>query len=201
MFLAEKGLTIPIVDVDLLGGENRRGTYLERNPGGQLPSLELDDGTLIAETVAIFEYLEELNPTPALIGTNPKERAETRMWQRRIELRITEHLYNGFRYAEGLGLFADRMRCLPEAAEGLKLTVQDNLRWLDTLIAGRDTIVPGRFTMADIILYCAVDFGITVGQSLPDGATNIARWFAATASRPSAEASLHAEAAARGMRG
>jgi len=92
MFLAEKGLTIATKDVDLMGAENRRPPYTDRNPGGQLPALELDDGAVIGETVAIFEYLEEQNPKPALIGANAKERAETRMWQRRIELRITEHL-------------------------------------------------------------------------------------------------------------
>ena len=99
MFLLEKGLDLPRLTVDLLGAENRRAPYTDRNPGGQLPALELDDGRTLAETVAIFEYLEEKQPRPPLIGTTPEERAETRMWQRRIELRITEHLYNGFRFA------------------------------------------------------------------------------------------------------
>src|SRR5204863_4395527 len=103
--------------------------------GGQLPALELEDGRTIGETVAIFEYLEEKHPRPALIGTTAEERAETRMWQRRIELKITEHLYNGFRFAEGVELFKPRMRVLPEAAEGLKATVRDNLAWLDRLLA------------------------------------------------------------------
>ena len=81
------------------------------------------------------------------------------MWQRRIELRITEHLYNGFRFAEGIELFRPRLRVLPEAAEGLKATVRDNLGWLDALMAGKQFIVGDRFTIADIILYCALDFG------------------------------------------
>ena len=127
MVLLEKRLTLPTVNVDLLGGENRRGEYVERNPGGQMPALELDDGRLLGETVAIFEYLEEKHPEPALIGRTPEERAETRMWQRRMELRITEHLYNGFRFAEGLELFRPRMRVLPEAADGLKAVARDGL--------------------------------------------------------------------------
>ena len=91
MFLAEKGITIPSKTVDLMGAENRRPPYTDRNPGGQVPALELDNGKCIGETVAIWEYLEEKHPTPALIGTTAEERAETRQWQRRVELQITEH--------------------------------------------------------------------------------------------------------------
>jgi glutathione S-transferase len=201
MFLAEKGLDIPRVPVDLLGAENRRAPYTERNPGGQLPALELDDGRVIAETVAIFEYLDERHPRPPLIGATPEERAETRMWQRRIELRITEHLYNGFRFAEGLDLFRPRMRVLPEAAAGLKATVRDNLAWLDGLVGAKPFVVGDRFTIADIILYCALDFGASVGQPLDPALGRLAAWKARVAARPSATASLHEQAAATGMRG
>jgi len=201
MFLLEKGLDIPTVTVDLLGAENRRAPYTDRNPGGQLPALELDDGRTIGETVAIFEYLEEKHPRPALIGTTAEERAETRMWQRRIELKITEHLYNGFRFAEGIELFKPRMRVLPEAAEGLKATARDNLAWLDALLRGHDFIVGDRFTIADIILYNALDFGGSVGQPLDKALANVGAWYARVGARPSAAASLHPQSAARGMKG
>ncbi len=201
MFLAEKSIELPLVDVDLLAAENRRAPYTDRNPGGQLPALELDDGRTIGETVAIFEYLEEKHPRPSLIGTTPEERAETRMWQRRIELKITEHLYNGFRFAEGLELFKPRMRVLPEAADGLKATARDNLAWLDRLLADKTFIAGDRFTIADIILYCAVDFGSTVGQPLDPALTNVGTWLARVAARQSASASLHPQSAATGMRG
>lgn len=201
MFLAEKGVTIPTKEIDILGAENRRPPYTDRNPGGQLPALELDDGTVIAETVAIFEYLEEQNPRPALIGSNAKERAETRMWQRRIELRVTENLYNGFRFAEGLGLFKDRMHCLPEAASGLKQIAQENLHWLDKLLGNRPFIAGDRFTIADIILYCALDFGRSVGQALPADTAKVQAWFDRVSARPSATASLHPGSAQTGMRG
>ncbi|MHB8381066.1 MAG: glutathione S-transferase family protein, partial [Candidatus Binataceae bacterium] len=163
MFLAEKGIKLDTKTVDLMAAENRRAPYTDRNPGGQLPALELDNGQCIGETVAIWEYLEEKHPTPALIGATAEERAEARMWQRRIELKITEHLYNGFRYSEGAALFKDRMRILPEAAPGLKQVSQDGLKWLDGLLADRDYIAGERFTIADIILYCALDFGSGVG--------------------------------------
>ena len=201
MFLLEKGLDLPNVTVDLLGAENRRAPYTDRNPGGQLPALELDDGRTIAETVAIFEYLEEKHPRPALIGTTAEERAETRMWQRRIELKITEHLYNGFRFAEGLALFQPRMRVLPEAADGLKATAKDNLQWLDGLLADKQWVAGDRFTIADIILYCALDFGRGVGQPFDPSLKNVAAWFERITARPSAKASLHPMSEAIGSAG
>jgi len=201
MVLLEKGLAFPTVPVDLLGGENRRAPYTDRNPGGQVPALELDDGRTIGETVAIFELLEEKYPRPALIGTTPEDRAETRMWTRRIELGITEHLYNAFRYAEGLELFRPRMRVLPEAADGLKAVVRDKLAWLDALLPGKPFIAGDRFTIADVVLYVALDFGASVGQPLDPGLPRVAAWFARVADRPSAAASLHPSAAAIGMRG
>jgi glutathione S-transferase len=201
MFLLEKKLSFPIAEIDLLGMENRRPPYTDRNPGAQVPALELDDGTLLAETVAIFEYLEEKHPSPPLIGSNAEERAQTRMWQRRMEMRITEHLYNGFRFAEGIELFKPRMRVLPEAAEGLKAIVRDNLAWLDPLLAGKRFIVADRFTIADIILYCALDFGRGVAQPIDPGHKHLQAWFARVAERPSATGSLHPMSSAIGSAG
>ncbi len=201
IFLAEKGITIPKKDVDLMGAENRKPPYTDRNPGGQLPALELDNGKCIGETVAIWEYLEEKHPTPALIGTTAEQRAETRMWQRRIELQITEHLYNGFRYAEGAELFKSRMRILPEAAPGLKAIVQDKLKWLDNLLEGKQYIAGDRFTIADIILFAALDFGGSVGQKIDPSLKNVNAWFKRVDGRPSAKASLHPGSAQTGMKG
>ena len=189
IFAAEKGYAFPeVVEVDLMSGANRKAPYLAKNPAGQLPALELDDGRVIAETIAICEYLEEIAPRPALIGSDPAERAETRMWVRRIEWKIIQPLADGFRFAEGLPLFKDRIRTLPEAAAGLKATAQDGLAWLDQQIAGRDTIVPKRFTIADIALYAFLDFGASVGQPLPPSAKNLAAWFEKGKARPSAKA-------------
>src|SRR5207237_6737785 len=126
LFLHDKGFTLPKTDVDLMGAENRRTPYTDKNPGGQLPALELDGGPVIGETVAIFEYLEEKHPSPALIGRTAEERAETRQWQRRVELRITEHLYNAYRFAEVLSLFQYRMRVLHEAAHGTTAPIDAN---------------------------------------------------------------------------
>ncbi len=191
---------MPREELDVVAGENRQPGYTDRNPAGQLPALELDDGSIVSETVAIFEYLDEVNPENPLVGGTPEERAETRMWQRRVELGITEHLYNGFRYSEGLPLFEGRMRCLPEAADGLKAKVQDGLVWLDQELTGKDWIVGPRFTVADIILASALDFGSSVGQPLDPGLKNLGSWWGRIESRPAFEGSIHRNAGATGMR-
>ena len=189
MFAAEKGYQFDAVEeVDLIKGANRKEPYLSKNPSGQLPCVELSDGRFIAETIAICELIEETQPKPALIGTTPEDRAETRMWVRRVEWKIVQPMADGFRFSEGLPLFKDRIRTLPEAAAGLKAIAQDGLAWLDGQLAGRDTIVPGRFTLADIALYAFVDFGGSVGQALDPALENLANWLAKTKGRPSAQA-------------
>jgi glutathione S-transferase len=200
MFMAEKGLTLDKQEIDIMAGENRRAPYTDKNPGGQMPALELDNGSVLAETVAICEYLEEKNPKPALIGSTPEERAETRMWTRRIELRITGPLTDGFRFGEGIQMFKDRMRTVPEAADGLKAIARDGEVWLDGLLRGKKFVCGDRFTLADIVLYNFLDFGKGVGQAPDAGLKNLAGWFDRVASRPSAEASLHPIAKAGNMR-
>ncbi|MCP5198689.1 MAG: glutathione S-transferase family protein [Gammaproteobacteria bacterium] len=194
MFALEKGMELPAVEHDLMGGENRAEPYLKKNPGGQMPALELDDGTVIAETVTICEYLEEMQPLPALVGTNPVERANTRMWVRRVELNVTENMYNAFRYAEGIEIFRNRMVCIPEAADGLKKKARAGREWLDGLIAGRDFIAGDKISLADIVLYCCMDFAKDVGQPIEDDLPNLKAWYDRMHARPSASGSLHAAA-------
>ena len=190
MFCAEKGIELPSVPVDIIAGENRRPPYnAEVNPNGQVPALELDDGSILCETVAICEYLEELHPNPPLIGSTPEERAETRMWDRRVEFRVTEPLANGFHFGEGLPLFKDRVRVIPEASDGLKATAQDGLAWLDDQLEGKKFLCGDRFTLADIVLFSFVDFGAGSGQPRDPALKNVTAWFERVASRPSAEAS------------
>jgi glutathione S-transferase len=200
MFMLEKGLTIPAEQVDIMAGANRRPPYTDKNPSGQMPALELDNGLVLAETVAICEYLEDKNPNPALIGRTPEEKAETRMWTRRVELKITNPLTDGFRYGEGIAMFKDRMRTIPQAAADLKALAQDGLAWLDGQLAGKQWICGNRFTLADIVLYAIADFGAGVGQKLNPQHKNVTAWFERVGKRPSAEASLHPVAKAGGMR-
>lgn len=188
MFIAEKGLSIPSQDVNLMAGENRQETHLKRNPHGQMPALELDNGHFISEIMAICEYLEDTHPKPALIGSTPEEKAEARMWTRRIDLNICEPMANGFRFSNGLQLFQNRIVTVPEAADGLKRMAQDRLGWLDGQIAGREYVCGTRFTLADMLLFCFAEFGATVGQPLNPEHKNLAAWFARVKDRPSTKA-------------
>jgi glutathione S-transferase len=188
MFMAEKGIEIPKQTVDLRGGENRQEAHLKRNPHGQMPTLELDDGSYLSEITAICEYLEEKTPRPALIGSTAEERAECRMWTRRVDLNICEHLANGYRFGEGLKFFQKRIPVAPEASPGLKMIAANRLQWLDGQIAGKEYLCGNRFTLADILLYCWLEFGKQVGQPLDPANTNIAAWVARVAQRPSAKA-------------
>jgi glutathione S-transferase len=151
--------------------------------------------------VVMCEFLEDHHPTPALVGTNAIERAEARMWNRRIEQKITENMYNGFRFGEGLDLFKERMRCMPEAADSLKVIAQDGLKWFDEQITGKQFICGDRLTIGDLVLYCCTDFAKGVGQPLDADLKNFSEWFARVEARPSASASLHAAAEEVGMRG
>jgi glutathione S-transferase len=188
VFAAERGIELQKQRVDLRGGENRREPYLSKNPSGQMPALELDSGFVLAEIIPICEYLDEIAPGPSLIGSNAQERAETRMWTRRIDLNIVEPMAQGFRYAEGLKLFQSRIHVIPHAADDLKAIAQEKLAWLDGLIAGRDFICGARLTLADVLLFCFLDFGATVGQPINPALTNIVAHHAKMAARPSAHA-------------
>jgi len=189
MFMAEKGLEIPRVEVDLRGGENRQADHLRRNPAGQTPTLEMDDGQFLSEVTAICEYLEEKHPELALIGASAEERAMTRMWTRRIDLNIVEPMLTGYRSSQGFKFFQERMRLFPQAADDLKIHAQERITWLDGLIGGRDYIAGARFTLADILLFCTLDFGANVGQPLNPDNANIVAWFERVKVRPSVEAS------------
>lgn len=201
MFLLEKNITLPFVNVDILAGESRKSPYLEKNPVGQTPGLQLDDGRVIAETVVICEYLEEQHPTPALIGTNALERAEARMALRRMELNATEYLYNGFRFGAGLEMFKDRVRCLPEAAEGLNAKGADGLKLADSLLKGKSFLCGNRLTIGDLVLYCCVDFCASAGFKVSADLTNLHAWLERINGRPSASASLSPNWSEIGLRG
>ena len=201
MYLLEKNLSIPLQTIDVFAGENRQQPFLARNPAGQTPALLLDNGRCLSESVAIMEYLDEMHPDPALIGTTPEERAETRQWQRRIELNITENIHNAYHYAEGLARFEPRIPVAPEAAAGLKRVAQDRIVWLDGMLEDDAFIAGDRFTIADIWLYVWLDFAGSVGQPFDPALPWIAPWFARIASRPAAAASLHPDCKPGGVRG
>ena len=190
MFMAERGISgIPSETIDLRGGENRREPYVSKNPSGTSPALVLDNGSVLAEITAICEYLDEIGPAGStLIGKTPEERAETRMWTRRIDLYILEPMANGFRYTDGLKMFENRIHCIPAAGADLKAIAQEKLTWLDGLIAGRSYICGERLTLADILLFVFLDFFVGVKQPLNEANRNIMALYGRMKARPSATA-------------
>jgi glutathione S-transferase len=188
MLLKEKGVELPSETVDIMAGVNRQADFLKVNPRGTSPALVLDSGEVISEITAICEFIEEMHPDTPLIGSSPEQRAETRMWVRRIDLGFCEPGANGFRFAEGLQLFESRMRCLPEASDGLKAVAQDFLKWLDGALAGKQYICGDRFSLADIMLYCFMTFAAKVGQAIDPANANVAAWYERMDGRDTTEA-------------
>ena len=188
-FLAEKRLEIPRYEVDLLLGENRDPEFLKLNPSGQTPALELNDGTIVSEGVVICEYVEENFPDPPLIGTSAKERGVTRMWWRKVELNICQPMILGFYYGEGLETYRTRMRCIPEAADGMKEKARDGMRWMNGLLRGEWVAGPS-FTVADIHLFAFLDEMAEKGQPIPDDCDELKAWLQRVGARPAAEMSL-----------
>lgn len=199
-FLAEKGIDLPRIEVDILNAENRQGDFLNKNPSGQTPLLMLADGTPLAETYAICEYLEDLYPAVPLIGSTREEKAVTRMWWRRAELTICHPMVQGFYYAEGYELFKDRIYCIPSAADQLKEKARAGMAWLDGVMGARAYLAGERFTVADICLYCYIDQLRSVGQPIPKGLKTLQAWFDRVTKRPAADASVWKDQP-MGMRG
>lgn len=186
VFLAEKGISVPYEDVDIANAVNRQPEFRKKNPLAGVPVLELDDGTCIAESVAICRYFEGIQPDPALMGVDAKDRAIVEMWNRRMELALLMPIADSFRQRHEF--FKGRIRQLPEYAELQKLNAQDALQWLDRELANRRYIAGDRYSIADITAMIAIDFGRVSKISIQPEQKNLARWHGEVSSRPSAKA-------------
>ena len=186
VFLAEKGVQVPCEDVDIGKAVNRQPEFRKKNPMAGVPVLELDDGTCIAESVAICRYFEELHPEPNLFGLGAKERAQVDMWNRRMEFNLLQPIADTFRQRHEF--FKGRIRQVPEYADIQRLNAEDSLKWLDGELANRKFIAGDRFTIADITAMIAVDFGRVSKIAIQPDQKNLARWHAEVSARPSAKA-------------
>ena len=186
IFLAEKGITVPFEQVDIAKGQNRAPEFLKINPMGGLPVLELDDGTQLAESVAICRYFEDLKPEPNLMGVDAKEKAVIEMWNRRMEFEILSMAAGSFRNTSDF--FKGRIPQVREYGEVCKNAAVKRLEWLDTVLADREFIAGPRYTIADITALIGIDFGRTTQIKIQDSQKNLARWHQAVSSRPSAKA-------------
>jgi glutathione S-transferase len=175
-----------MVGVDIFKAENREPPYLAKNPLGGVPILELDDGTIIAESVAICRYFEESQPEPNLLGRTPLEKAQIEMWQRRMELEILQMTGGCFRHTNAI--FAGRLPQVPAYGQFCKERVQQRFEWLDGELAARPFVAGERYTIADITALVGIDLGQPSGIAIAPDQKNLVRWYELVSSRPSAKA-------------
>jgi glutathione S-transferase len=186
IFLAEKGIEIPRVDINLIGGEHKQAAYLDRTGVPQVPALELDDGTVLVESVAICRYLEALQPEPNLMGRDAMEQVTIEMWQRLVEFRLFATVAACFRHTNPhLAVLEDQCADWGEVNRG---RLHARLGELDRRLDGRDWIAADRPTIADITALVAVDFLRVIKYVLPEEYANLRAWHARMQARPSAKA-------------
>ncbi len=187
IYLAEKGLSAPLEPVDMGAMEHRQQPVASRNPLRRLPVLELDDGTVIAESIAICRYFEELNPDPPLFGSGAVGKAVVEMWQRRLEINLFLVVANAFRHTHP-AMKDWEVPQLPEWGEINRPKAIEFLRILDTELASRQFAAGDDFSVADITGLVAMDFMKPARIAVPDELVNVRRWHAELRARPSADA-------------
>ncbi len=187
IYLAEKGIEIPLVPIDMTALEHKSDQVRSRNPLQRLPVLELDDGTIISETIAICRYFEELHAEPPLMGTDALDKAIVEMWQRRMEFHLLMPVAQAFRHLHPAMKEWENPQ-VAEWGEANKPRAIETLTWLDGELAGREFIAGERYTVADITAMISIDFMKPARIIVPENCENLLRWYKAVSSRPSARA-------------
>jgi glutathione S-transferase len=186
IFLAEKNLSIPLVHVPMREGAHKSPEFKAKNSLGQVPVLELDDGSTLSESIAICRYLEELHPSPALFGNDPWQRAQIEMWTRRIELALANRVgavwINTHRFTARLGTQ------YKDYGEAMRVRALEVMQWLDREIGAREFICADQFSMADIVALTTIDFAQFIGIEMPEDAVQLRAWHGRVSARPSAAA-------------
>jgi glutathione S-transferase len=186
IFLAEKNLSIPLVHVPMREGAHKSPEFKAKNSLGQVPVLELEDGSTLSESVAICRYLEELHPAPALFGGDPWQRAQIEMWTRRIELALANRVgavwINTHKFTARLGTQ------YKDYGEAMRVRAIEVMQWLDREIGAREFICAERYSMADIVALTTIDFAQFIGIEMPEDAAQLRAWHARVTARPSAAA-------------
>jgi glutathione S-transferase len=186
IFLAEKGIDIEYVQVDLGKAENLSKEMRAKNPIGKVPILELDDGTCIGESDAICTYFEALQPDPWLMGKSPLEKATIAMWQRQIEFCLFMQV--GMCFQHSTGHFKDRMTPVPEYGKEAGINASKYLRVLEKRLADNEYMAGDKFSIADITATCAIDFARVMDIRISDEQSNLQSWFTRMQKRPSYKA-------------
>jgi glutathione S-transferase len=187
MFLAEKGVTIPIRTIDLMALEHKGDDYRRIDPLARVPALVLDDGAVLTESVSICRYIESLHPEPALFGRDGREAAFVDMWQRRMEFELFLPVAFAFRHSHPRLAVLERPQ-LPEFAQAQRARAVSAMRWLDDVLATRPYVAGDDFTIADITAFVALDLTALARIEVPGELAHLARWRSEVGARPSAAA-------------
>lgn len=186
IFLAEKGIDLPETRVDMMKREHKSPEHKARNSLGQVPTLVLDDGTAISETVAICRYFDETQPDPPLFGRTPVEKALVDMWVRRVEFQVMQPVGNFWRHAHPRT--AALLTQYKDFGESNRATYEGGLKWLNRELEGNPFIAGEAYSMADICALTTIDFADWIGLPVPDDLENVKSWRARVSARPSANA-------------
>ena len=186
IFAAEKGIELPCTEVSIPKREQKAPKFVAKNPRGQTPILELDDGTVIAESVAIMRYLEAEHPEPPLFGTSAREIAEIEMWSRRVEMILMPPVAAVWVHTHSFTAALPGRN--PEWGEANRPHVADAMRFFDESLEGREFLAGDSYSAADILLLTTVDFAKFVGLEMPEECANLSAWHDRVSSRPSAQA-------------
>lgn len=186
IFAAEKGIALPTRDLSIPDREHKSEEFLALNPRGQTPALQLDDGTVIAESVAICRYLEVMHPEPPLFGRDPREQALVEMWSRRVEMILMPPV--GAVWVHTHPFTARLPGRNAEWGEANRPRADEAMRFFDTALQGREFIATDEYTVADILLLTTVDFAGFIGIAMSGDLTSLRAWHARVSARPSAAA-------------
>jgi len=186
IFLAEKGIEVERVDVSIASKANLDDAYLAKNPLGILPTLELDDGRLLPESMAICRYLEELHPEPQLFGRDAWERANVERWNRHAELEVLFNVAHAFQHSSPF--WVGRREQVAEYGELARKRLIERMAWFDSVLEGKTFLVGDRLSVADITLYAGLDFAKVVKVRVDEATPNLLRHYRAMGERPSAKA-------------
>lgn len=185
IFLAEKGIDVDCVEVDIANSKHLEADFVEKNPLARVPVLELDDGTYLAESVAICRYFDAQQPEPPLFGTDAKDQAIVEMWNRRMESEILGNISGCFRHSHPY--WEGRIPQVKEFGDLCRKNVTERMDWLNGELADREFIAGDRFTVADITAFTGFTLGripkIRIGDELP----HLKRWWDAVGARPSTQ--------------
>jgi glutathione S-transferase len=187
IFAAEKGIHLETIEVSIADRANLKPEFLAKNPLHLLPVLELEDGRILRESMAICHYLEELTPEPNLLGADPWERAQVVMWNRHAELELLIPFAQAFRHLHRF--WVGRIPQVPALGEAMKELAVERMGWFDHELGGRDYVAGDRFTVADITALCAIDFGrLSKIRIDPEAQPHLKAWYDRVNARPSSKA-------------